>query len=83
MISSLFASLATDKGTALPYSREIAKQRNKYGESMLRKGDEHVATQRQFEAEAQAKLDAARQRRQEDRERQETLEVCPPPSAPC
>jgi RNA polymerase-associated protein CTR9 len=42
---------------------------------MLRKADEHLATQRQFEAEAQAKLFSARQRRQEEKERQEALEV--------
>jgi len=42
---------------------------------MLRRGDEHVATQKEFEVEAQAKLDAARQRRQLEREKQEALEV--------
>jgi len=42
---------------------------------MLRKADEHLATQRQFEAETQAKLSSARQRRQEEKERQEALEV--------
>lgn len=59
----------------VPYSRELADQRRKYGDNMLRKGDEHLTTQRQFEADAQAKLDAARQKRQEERERQEALEV--------
>lgn len=44
---------------------------------MLRKGDEHLATQRQFESEAQAKLDAARQKRQEEKDRLEALEVSP------
>jgi RNA polymerase-associated protein CTR9 len=61
----------------VPYSREMADQRRKYGDSMLRRGDEHLTTQRQFEAEARAKLDAARQKRQEERERQEALEVGP------
>ena len=59
----------------VPYSREIADQRRKYGDIMLRKSEEHLAAQRQFESEAQAKLDAARQKRQEERERQEALEV--------
>ena len=71
----LFASLASDKNQMVPYSREIADQRRKYGDIMLRKSEEHLAAQRQFEAEAQAKLDAARQKRQEERERQEALEV--------
>lgn len=59
----------------MPYSRDIADQRRKYGDSMLRKADEHLATQRQFEADAQAKLSLARQKRQEERDRQEVLEV--------
>ncbi|EMD33781.1 hypothetical protein CERSUDRAFT_117863 [Gelatoporia subvermispora B] len=70
----LFASLAQDESPVIPYSREIADQRRKYGESMLRRCDEHLAAQRQWEAEAQAKLEAARQRRQEERERQEAAE---------
>lgn len=42
---------------------------------MLRKADEHLTTQRQFEAEAQARLSSARQKRQEEKERQEAIEV--------
>lgn len=42
---------------------------------MLRKADEHLATQRQFETDTQAKLSSARQKRQEERDRQEALEV--------
>lgn len=71
----LFASLAADKSASVPYSRDLADQRRKYGDSMLRRCDEHLATQRQFEAESQAKLEAARQKRQEEKERQEALEV--------
>lgn len=71
----MFASLAADPSPMVPYSRDIADQRRKYGESMLRRGDEHLATQKEFEVEAQAKLDAARQRRQSEKERQEALEV--------
>ncbi|KAG1753343.1 hypothetical protein EDB19DRAFT_1892715 [Suillus lakei] len=42
--------------------------------SMLRRGDEHLATQKEFEAEAQAKLEAARQRRQMEKDKVEALE---------
>ncbi|KAH9932433.1 RNA polymerase II-associated protein [Fomitopsis serialis] len=70
----LFASLAADKSQVVPYSRDMADQRRKYGDSMLRRCDEHLATQRQHEAEAHAKLDAARQKRQQEREQQEALE---------
>jgi RNA polymerase-associated protein CTR9 len=72
---SLFASLAADSASVVPYSRDIADQRRKYGESMLRRGDEHLATQKEFEAEAQAKLVAARLRRQMERDKLEAIEV--------
>ncbi|KAL0956914.1 hypothetical protein HGRIS_003018 [Hohenbuehelia grisea] len=70
----LFASLAADKSPMVPYSRDIADQRRKYGDIMLRKGDEHLESQRQFESETQAKLDAARAKRQEEKDKQEALE---------
>lgn len=59
----------------VPYNRDIADQRRKYGDSMLRKGDEHIAMQQQHEAEMQAKLETARRKRQEEKDRQEALEV--------
>ncbi|KAK7056429.1 protein required for normal CLN1 and CLN2 G1 cyclin expression [Paramarasmius palmivorus] len=70
----LFASLASDKASAVPYSRDIADQRRKYGDTMLRKATEHLAAQTQFEEEAKARLDAARAKRQEERDRIEKAE---------
>ncbi|KAF8070705.1 RNA polymerase II-associated protein [Lyophyllum atratum] len=70
----LFASLASDKSPMVPYNRDIADQRRKYGDNMLRKGDEHLAAQRQFEADAQARVDAARRKRQEEKDRLEAQE---------
>ncbi|KAM6502121.1 RNA polymerase II-associated protein [Amanita muscaria] len=70
----LFGSLASDHSPMVPYSRDIADQRRKYGESMLRKADEHIAAQQQYEAETHAKLEAARRKRQEEKDRQEALE---------
>lgn len=70
----LFASLAGDKAQMVPYSRDIADQRRKYGDNMLRKGDEHLEKQRQFEADTQAKLEEARRKRQEEKDRLEGLE---------
>lgn len=67
--------MAGDKAQMVPYSRDIADQRRKYGDNMLRKGDEHLEKQRQFEAETQAKLEEARRKRQEDRDRLDALEV--------
>ncbi|THH14902.1 hypothetical protein EW146_g5490 [Bondarzewia mesenterica] len=67
----LFASLAADSSPVLPYNREIADQRRKYGDSMLRRADEHLAVQRQYETERHARLEAARQMRQEEKEKAE------------
>ncbi|KAF8895729.1 RNA polymerase II-associated protein [Gymnopilus junonius] len=70
----LFASLAADKSSTIPYDRDIADNRKKYGDGLLRKAEEHLANQRQFEAETQSKIEAARQKRQEERKRQDALE---------
>ncbi|TFY82402.1 hypothetical protein EWM64_g1614 [Hericium alpestre] len=70
----LFASLAADSSSALPYNRDIADQRRKYGDTMLRKSEEHLNTQRQYEDEQHARLETARLKRQEERQRQEALE---------
>ncbi|KAF7357881.1 Tetratricopeptide repeat protein 1 [Mycena venus] len=70
----LFAALASDKASMVPYSREIADQRRKYGDTMLRRSEEHLAAQKQHESEQQAKMDSARQKRQEEKERQGALE---------
>ncbi|KAJ3844010.1 RNA polymerase II-associated protein [Lentinula raphanica] len=70
----LFGALASDKSQQVPYSRDIADQRRKYGENMLRKKDDHIFAQMKHEGETQARLDAARQIRMEERQRQEALE---------
>lgn len=71
----LFATLATDPSAAVPYSKEIADQRRKYGDSMLRRQEEHLAQQREYEQGMKARLDLAKKRRQEEREKQEAIEV--------
>ncbi|KAI6131539.1 hypothetical protein EDD16DRAFT_1700249 [Pisolithus croceorrhizus] len=58
--------------------KEAADQRCKYGEIMLRHDHEYLTSQRAFEVEAQARLDAASQRRQHEKMRLEAAE----PSAP-
>ncbi|THU95501.1 RNA polymerase II-associated protein [Dendrothele bispora CBS 962.96] len=70
----IFASLAADQSTLLPYSRDIADQRRKYGDNMLRRGEEHLSRQRDYEEEAKARLDEARQIRQQERDRLAAIE---------
>lgn len=71
----LWASLAADKSPVVPYSREMADQRRKYGENMLRRCEEHLTTQRQYEEENHKKLQEARQRRQAEKDRIDAAEV--------
>ena len=71
----LFASLANDKSHGLPYNRDIADQRRKYGDIMLRRADEHLVAQRQYEAEQLARIEAGRRKREDEKRRQEEEEV--------
>jgi RNA polymerase-associated protein CTR9 len=75
MIFRIFGSSAADTSPFLPCSVELTDRRRKYGESMLRRADEHLTAQRELEAAAQARLEAARQKRQEEKQRQEALKV--------
>lgn len=79
----LFQSLAADKSNQLPYSTDIADQRRKYGESVLRRCDDHLATQRQYENETQARLEEARRKRQEEKDKQDQIEVGFIPATHC
>ncbi|KAH8823308.1 hypothetical protein DL96DRAFT_1502475 [Flagelloscypha sp. PMI_526] len=67
----LFASLSTNTASALPYSRDIADQRKKYGDNMLRKADEHLQRQHEFEAEREGRMEQARKKREGERQKEE------------
>lgn len=54
----------------------MADQRRKYGDSLMRKVEDSLESQRQYEGEQDAKVTAARLKRQEDKDRQEAVEVC-------
>ena len=56
----LFSSLAADEAKNLPYNKEIADQRRKYGESMLRKSEGHMTLQIEYERKAQAAIESAK-----------------------
>lgn len=71
----LFASLAADTSQGLPYNKDMAEQRRRYGESLLKKADEQLSAQEHYESEAHAKLEAARRKRQEEKDKQEEAEV--------
>jgi len=67
--------LAADKSQVVPYDRDIADNRRRYGDGMLRKAEEHLTNQKQYEADGQARLETARRKRQEEKDRQEALDV--------
>ena len=71
----MFGSLAADPASAVPYDRDLAEERKKYADSMLRRAEEHLSVQQQYEAEQAARLEGARQKRAAERERIEALEV--------
>lgn len=71
----MFGSLAADPASAVPYDRDLAEERKKYADSMLRRAEEHLSAQRQHEAEQAARMEGARQKRAAERERVEALEV--------
>lgn len=73
----MFGSLAENPASAVPYDRDLAEERKKYADSMLRRAEEHLSAQRQYEAEQAARMEGARQRRAAERERVEALEVRP------
>lgn len=73
----MFASLASDPASAVPYDRDLAEERKKYADSMMRRAEEHLSAQRQHEGEQAARMEGARQRRAAERERVEALEVRP------
>ncbi len=72
----VFGALAEDKSSnALPYSRDLAKQRQLYGQSLLRKGADQEIQQEKHESEHKARLDAARAIRDAERAEREALEA--------
>ncbi|CAE6443591.1 unnamed protein product [Rhizoctonia solani] len=70
----LFGSLYADPSPNTPYNRDVADQRRKYGDSMLRKAPEQLSVQQAHEAEINARRDAAKLKRQEETERLQEAE---------
>lgn len=66
---SIFRALADDKTRPLPYDPEVADHRARYGESLVRKGPEAIATQEEFESEAAARVEEARRMRAAEQDR--------------
>lgn len=67
----LYAALAEDESPVLPYSRDIADQRHTYGNNLLRRADEALQKQREYENTINAEHENTRRMLQEKRDRKE------------
>lgn len=66
---SIFRSLADDKSGPLPYDADLADQRARYGEGLLRKAPQQIAKQEEYESETAARVEEARRLRAEEQAR--------------
>jgi len=67
--------LASDKSGALPYDADLADQRARYGDGLLRRAPEQVSRQEAYESEAQARVEEVRKLRAAEQERIRAAEV--------
>ena len=72
---STFRVLADDRSGALPYDADLADQRARYGDGLLRKAPEQMSRQEAFEGETQARVEEARKTRAEEQARIQAAEV--------
>ena len=71
----MFQSLADDRSGALPYDADMATQRARYGDSLLRRAPEQMARQEAYEGEFQARVKEARRARADEQARIQAAEV--------
>ena len=73
----MFRTLADDKSGALPYDADLADQRARYGDGLLKRAPEQMSRQEAYEGEAQARVEQARRARAEEQARIQAAEVGP------
>lgn len=71
----LFLLSQDNASGGLPYDRDMAEQRHRYGTALLRKGQEQLSQQEKYEGEHKAKIDAAREFRMAEKAAAEAKEV--------
>jgi hypothetical protein len=72
---STFRALADDRSGALPYDADLADQRARYGDGLLRKAPEQLSRQESYEGEARERVEEARRARAEEQARIQAAEV--------
>ncbi|CAD6588341.1 MAG: hypothetical protein TREMPRED_005031, partial [Tremellales sp. Tagirdzhanova-0007] len=73
--ANTFRVLADDRSGALPYDADLADQRARYGDGLLRKAPEQMSRQEAFEGETQARVEEARKTRAEEQARIQAAEA--------
>lgn len=73
----MFRALADDTTTPLPYDKDLADQRARYGDGLLRKAPDQISRQQEFEGQAAARVEEARKARAEEQARIQAAEVRP------
>lgn len=79
-LSSIFRALADDRSGALPYDADLADQRARYGDGLLKRAPEQLSKQEAYEGEFKARVEEARRARAEEQARIQAAEVsheCP------
>jgi len=71
----MFRALADDRSGALPYDADLADQRAKYGDGLLKRAPEQMEKQQVYEHEAQARVEEARRIRDEEKKKLQEAEV--------
>ncbi|AAW41751.1 hypothetical protein CNBB5210 [Cryptococcus deneoformans B-3501A] len=69
-----FRSLADDRSGSLPYDAELADQRARYGEGLLRRAAGEMTKQEAYQGEALARVEEARRLRAEEQARIQAAE---------
>jgi RNA polymerase-associated protein CTR9 len=62
----------------LPYDKDLADQRARYGDGLLRKAPEQIYKQEEYENEAAARVDEVRRLRVEEQAKIQAAEVSNP-----
>ncbi|KAK8870014.1 hypothetical protein IAR55_000584 [Kwoniella newhampshirensis] len=73
--ANTFRALANDKSGALPYDADLADQRARYGDGLLRRAPAELQRQEAYEGETQARVEEARRMRAEELARIQAAEA--------
>ncbi|KAK4056635.1 protein required for normal CLN1 and CLN2 G1 cyclin expression [Microbotryomycetes sp. JL221] len=70
----IYEQLDSDSNPRPPYPKELLRQRLKYGESLLKKSEETIKIQTEFEQTEEAKILLAKRLREEEKQKQIEIE---------